>query len=179
MISLPMARAKLSRRMESAIPIGYARCQLRIIAARRGAYVAVLEGDDYWTSPEKLQVQADLLDQNPAIAVCGHQVTFLYEGQDRPPEIGPDVQDGLYGIEELLRWNFLPTCTAMYRWNLIGTLPEWYFQLKIGDWPMHILFAQHGKTAFLRQPMGVTVCMPREPGRAAGKLTVSRSGFAC
>jgi glycosyltransferase involved in cell wall biosynthesis len=143
------------RVLPTAHHLGAAENWRRVIAARRGAYVATLEGDDYWTSPEKLQVQAELLDQDPAVAVCGHQVTFLYEGQDLPPAIGPDVQDGLYGIEELLRWNFLPTCTAMYRWNLIGTLPDWYFQLKMGDWPMHILFAQHGKIAFLRQPMGV------------------------
>jgi glycosyltransferase involved in cell wall biosynthesis len=69
------------RALPTAHHLGAAENWKRVIAARRGAYVATLEGDDYWTSPEKLQVQADLLDQDPAIAVCGHQVTFLYEGQ--------------------------------------------------------------------------------------------------
>ena len=40
-----------------------------VFRASRGKYLAVLEGDDYWTSPEKLQVRADLLDKHPATAI--------------------------------------------------------------------------------------------------------------
>src|SRR5205814_972708 len=35
------------------------------LSACRGEYVAILEGDDYWISDQKLQKQADLLDQRP------------------------------------------------------------------------------------------------------------------
>ncbi|RPI20802.1 MAG: glycosyltransferase, partial [Actinobacteria bacterium] len=50
----------------------------------RGQYVALLEGDDYWTSPHKLQKQADFLDAFPDCALCFHAVESLHEPAARP-----------------------------------------------------------------------------------------------
>src|SRR6185436_18390622 len=49
----------------------------------RGTYIALLDGDDYWTSPYKLQRQVDFLDNHPEYSISFHNVTIVYE--DRRP----------------------------------------------------------------------------------------------
>lgn len=47
---------------------------IQTLAAATGKYIAVLEGDDYWTNPLKLQKQVALLEDNPEFAISGHLV---------------------------------------------------------------------------------------------------------
>lgn len=45
-----------------------------LIGLSRGDYIAVLDGDDYWTSPEKLRRQVTYLDEHPECSMCFHNV---------------------------------------------------------------------------------------------------------
>ena len=53
----------------------------------RGKYIALCEGDDYWTEPTKLQRQVDFLEAHPEYSACVHDTMLHYcggGGKDRP-----------------------------------------------------------------------------------------------
>lgn len=127
------------------------------LSACRGQYLAIVEGDDYWTCDNKLQRQVDFLDRHPDYAICFHRAQIRDEmATDRAgllPHFG--FKAGSYTIEDLLAENFITTCTVMYRWGSVGLLPDWFLDLKLGDWPLHILVARSGKIELMDEVMAV------------------------
>ena len=125
------------------------------LRACRGQYVALLDGDDYWTDPRKLQLQADFLDANPDYALCFHNARKVYEGGHRPPVLCfPPDRSRVVTLPDILARNFIPTCSVMVRNGLIGDLPACSRALDVGDWPFHVLTALHGKIGYLNEVMG-------------------------
>lgn len=45
----------------------------------KGKYHAYCEGDDYWTSPEKLQCQFDVMEEHPEYSMCVHNTVCHFE----------------------------------------------------------------------------------------------------
>jgi glycosyltransferase involved in cell wall biosynthesis len=48
------------------------------LRACKGRYIAICEGDDYWTDNQKLQKQINLLDSDPEIGLVHSDVNILY-----------------------------------------------------------------------------------------------------
>ena len=120
-----------------------------------GQYIACLDGDDYWTSPHKLQKQVNFLDNHLECSICFHNVDVVYD--DGSIETHPfHMQEPRYSIstfepkqistlEDLVGGNFLQTCSVMFRNRLFDEIPDWYYGLLLGDCPLHILNADHVK----------------------------------
>lgn len=132
----------------------------RVFPAVQGEYVALCEGDDYWTDPLKLQKQVDYLDANPECSICFHPVTVHYENQSEPDRIFPTPQyrfnKTLLTFKDLQRHNFIQTNSVMYRWRFHTTtlrlLPD---HILPADWFWHLVHAQVGNIGFIDDVMGV------------------------
>ena len=127
----------------------------RTIQKCRGQYIALLDGDDFWTSPHKLQKGADYLDNHPECALCFHNVTVFQEDGSREPfNYNPSDQKEVSKLEDLWASNFIATCSLMLRWDLIRPLPAWYSTLQFGDWPLYLFAAMKGNIGYISEVMG-------------------------
>ena len=121
-------------------------------------YIALLDGDDYWIDPYKLQKQVDYLDNHPNFSMCFHWAERFVEntGNIIPPPIGPEIMKNSYDVNDLVeQGNFIGTCSVVFRNKLFGDFPEWYYKVPVGDFPLHLLNAAHGKIGFIDEHMAV------------------------
>lgn len=59
--------------------IGALKNEIAVLKACDGEYIAMCEGDDFWTDPNKLQKQYDFMNAKPEYSLCFHKVEKLYE----------------------------------------------------------------------------------------------------
>jgi glycosyltransferase involved in cell wall biosynthesis len=132
------------------------RVGLEVLKLSTAKYVALLDGDDYWSDPHKLQMQVDFLESHPDYAICFHNARILREnGTPGCDTFSLPDQKETSTIEDLLRGNFMFTGSTMFRGGLFGDFPDWFYTSKMGDWPLHIMNAQYGKIGYLNVVMAV------------------------
>ena len=126
------------------------------LQACRGQYIALLEGDDYWTANDKLRTQVNFLDARPDFVICFHDVRGVHENHSAPdfPYVPRNLKPVLR-LDDLLAENIIPTGSVLFRNGLLPRYPEWMLELRMADYPLHILNAQHGKIGYINQVMGV------------------------
>ncbi len=107
----------------------------------KGKYIALCDGDDYWTDPYKLQKQVDFLERNPDFSTCYHDVLVLEDGKfDDSADV--KIYDEEYlTILDLADGNFIHTLTCMFRNNLFKELPDFFYSCPVADYPLHMLNA--------------------------------------
>lgn len=105
----------------------------------KGKYVAVCEGDDFWTDPLKLQKQVDFLEANSDFVIHSGNATQLTEDiKLNGKAILNDHFDRTFQLNDFLSNNNIITCTTMFR-NIEFIFPKNFNRVTFGDWFLYII----------------------------------------
>ncbi len=137
----------------------------RGLSACSGEYIAILEGDDYWISPLKLQKQVEFLDHQPECSFCFNGLLFLNnDGVYVEFQNGLSPRSPILSLIELIENNFIGNfSTCMYRNEVVRKLPPKIYEVFTVDWMFNMACAEIGSIGYL--PLQMTVY--RKQGQGA------------
>lgn len=143
--------------LESTVNVGITKNYARGFAACTGEFVAVLEGDDYWISPDKLRLQVDFLRSHLECNLCSTNYYVLDEARAMIKVRTPIVGDyRLIGVRELIADNLVGNfSTCVYRRQSLINLPEQIFDLLAYDWIINISVSYCSFIGFIDLPMSI------------------------
>ncbi len=81
-------------------------------------YIALCEGDDFWTDPLKLQKQVDFMEAHPDCTMCFHSVNEHWEDGSAPDKIFFPVENRIYTGTEIFKQWVVATSSVMIRSNI-------------------------------------------------------------
>lgn len=126
---------------------------------RDSSYVAILEGDDFWTDPLKLQKQVDVLRAHPEVSMCFHDAWNQAPDGSRSPYVrawlGTRPVKERFTQDDVITENFVPTVSICLR-----NTPELRLLERLKDHPLmdhtiNVVLSGLGPIAYIDQPMGV------------------------
>ena len=132
----------------------------------RGEFTATLDGDDYWCSPDKLQLQIDALRTTPGVTMSCHDSLVLYEGrQDSEREVlkysdlvrRTTITGGEYDIEWLCRQPSIPfhISSVVFRTRALHPLPDYFDKILAADQAMVYQVVSKGKFIYHGRSLSV------------------------
>lgn len=117
-----------------------------------GKYIAMCEGDDFWTDPNKLQKQVDYMESHADCGMCYTKSNVFSQKDNR---IVGETGQAFNQLKHLFLFNTIPTPTVLMRTSLVDSIYGEKLKDEIGknwlmgDYPIWLLFGIHSKIAFI------------------------------
>ncbi len=128
-------------------------------------YIALCEGDDYWTDPKKLQCQVDFLERNVEYTMCFHRANTIFfdtgeENNTFPGNVFRNIQNRDYASTELFEIWTVPTASMLYRKECQFYPLKHRYKMLYGDIVRVLSCASLGKIRGLDKMMSVYRIQP-------------------
>lgn len=134
--------------------LGMTQNAITTLQSCNGKYIALCDGDDYWTDENKLQKQVEFLEANEDFSICFHAVKILINNELIYDYITGEIHD-VTDIYDLAVRNHMHTCSVVFRRNEEVLKKIFVTDFPFIDYPLHLLNAQNGKIKKLSDTMGV------------------------
>lgn len=119
----------------------------RTVKACTGKYIALCEGDDYWTDPHKLQRQVTFLESHPNCVMCFHPINIVDQDGQVLEAQQPTEQLVFYKGNDFFHIS-VPTLSLVFR-NCLRYFPDEFYEIKSTDAFMVGMLAGFGNGAKL------------------------------
>ncbi len=139
----------------------------------RGNYIAMCEGDGYWTDPGKRKRQVEYMEAHPDCSLCFHSADVEVQGRAvTERQMRPYRGDRKVTSEEIIdKTSGYPTASLMFRTDMVQPLPDFYVKAPIADIPLQLMAAARGWAYYMDSSM----CVYRLGG-AASWTTLMKQG---
>lgn len=121
-------------------------------------YIAMCEGDDYWTDENKLQVQVDYMESHPECSMYIHNSLWLDCTTNTINAANTfDIADeGDINVDDIIIQKKLHPATAsfMFKRELYDS-PIFFFKASVSDYPLLLCAAANGKIHYNSKAMSV------------------------
>ncbi len=123
----------------------------------KGRYIAMCEGDDYWTDPHKLQRQTDYMEAHPDCSLVFHSACIEVQGRALTERrMRPYRRSRRVSPEEIIdKTSGYPTASLMFRADMVKILPDFYVNAPLADIPLQLMAAARGWAYYMDRPMCV------------------------
>lgn len=133
------------------------------LRAAKGDYVAICEGDDYWTDPLKLEKQIAEMKRNPDCAISFHPTVIKWDDGMHDDELICHHSEKIHivPIEEVIRGggsSFIPTASVIISSSVIPRIIDFFTYSEnypYGDYFIQVLGAERGGALYLNDIMSV------------------------
>lgn len=121
----------------------------------RGKYVAICEGDDWWTDPNKLQTQISFMEAHPECSLTVHNGIRQNCATGEETIINPFAQEGFLSEDEMY-FSFMnnpPTASFVVRTDALTCFPEYLRRAPVVDDVLRLYCYEQGPVYYFDKVM--------------------------